>query len=155
MQFWSYWKLYLLTSGRSSSAVVENKTDQMARSFTFLCFCMYGSVHLEYLVCISIQKEKYIAPVSSQVSVPSEWCPLSLCWVSCPCYIFLWHLVLTPIIEIITQCCNYCLPSFPPSKLGTPKSECVLVIIVFTSVKSWQVHNRCSVVVERMDGRRT
>lgn len=35
--------------------------DQMACSFTFLYFPMHGSLHLEYLVCISIQKEKYIA----------------------------------------------------------------------------------------------
>lgn len=135
MQFWSCWKLYLLISGRSSSAVVENKTDQMACSFTFLCFCMYGSLHLEYLVCIFIQKEKYIALVSSQVSVPWEWYPFSLCGVRCPCCIFLWHLILTPLIEIITQHCNYCLPSFPPSKLWSPNSEYVLVIIVFTSVR--------------------
>lgn len=120
MQFWSCWKLYLLTSGRSSSAVVENKTDQMACSFTFLCFCMYGSLHLEYIVCISIQNEKYIAPVSSQVSVPWEWCPLSLCWVKYPCCIPLWHLVLTPMIEFITQHYNYYLQSFQPSKLWTP-----------------------------------
>ena len=63
-----------------------------------------------------------------------ELCPLSPCWVTCPCSVLYKHLLLTRIIEIInsTAITIYCF-SHPLLDGIVTQSEHILVIIAFTS----------------------